>query len=320
MRHIDPKTISVSETHKYLLGGVSPRPIALISTISEDGKSNLAPFSFFNAFGVNPPIVAFSAAKKGRGGGLKDTYNNIMATKECVIQAVTYDMAEQVSLSSTEYDTGVNEFIKSGFTEEDSFIVKPKRVKESPFQMECKLKEMIDLGEGAGGGNLAICEVVYFHIAEDIFKDGIIYPAFIDLVGRSSGNFYTRVNKESLFEIEKPLHTKGIGYDNVPKFIRESNVFSANNLGKFGNSERIPEKEEVDSFIKSIEASEGTKETFLRYQTQKDHENMLKVLLFLAEQKSENIRHFFELTSKVALENNNSDFAWKTMLYSINVQ
>ena len=253
MKDINPKDISILEIQKLLLGGVSPRPIALVSTVSADGKNNLSPFSFFNAFGANPPMVAFSSSRRVRDGSLKDTYNNLMQTKECVIQAVTYDMVEQVSLSSTEYETGVDEFVKSGLTPIDSNIVKAKRVKESPFQMECKLDQMINLGNDKGSGNLAICEVVYFHVEEDIFQNGIIHPSLIDLVGRSSGDFYTRANGESLFEIEKPLSKKGIGYDQIPQFIKSSHTFSANNLGKFGNSERIPSEEEVNSFLASLE-------------------------------------------------------------------
>lgn len=316
MKSINPKDISILEIQKYLLGGVSPRPIALVSTISKDGKNNLSPFSFFNAFGANPPIVAFSASKRIRDGSFKDTYHNIMETKECVIQAVTYSMVEQVSLSSTEYETGIDEFIKSGLNPIDSIKVKPKRVKESPFQMECILKDMISLGEGGGSGNLAICEVVYFHIDEDIFKNGIIYPEFIDLVGRNSGDFYTRAKGDSLFEIEKPLAKKGIGYDNIPNFIKESNVFSANNLGKFGNIEKIPTKEEITNFIESFEIKESSEEAFYRYLDQKNYSEMIKSVLFLNKQNNKKSKYFFELTSKTALENNNTDFAWKTILYS----
>lgn len=314
--HLDPKNISVAEIQKLLLGGVSPRPIALVSTISENGINNLSPFSFFNAFSANPPIVAFSASKRVRDGSFKDTYNNIIKTKECVIQAVTYDMVEQVSLSSTEYDTGIDEFIKSGLTPLDSYIVKAKRVKESPFQMECKLVNMINLGTEKGAGNLAICEVVYFHVDDDIFDKGIIQPDLIDLVGRNSGDFYTRANGQALFEIEKPLAKKGIGYDNIPQFIKESHIFTANNLGRLGNSEKIPTDIEIKDFINSFEKIKSSKESYIRAFNQKNHKKMLINLLSLNEVKKDDFIIYLQETSKVAIENNDIDFAWKTVLYT----
>lgn len=313
---LDPKKATVPEVHRLLIGGIAPRPIALVSTISETGVNNLSPFSFFNAFGANPPIVAFSAARRGRDGSFKDTYNNLMSNKECVIQSVSYDIVEQVSLSSTEYETGVDEFIKSGLTPLDSNIVKPKRVKESPFQMECKLVDMITLGNGNASGNLAICEVVYFHVDDDVFKNGIIHPELIDLVGRNSGDFYTRANGKALFEIEKPLAKKGIGYDNIPDFIKESHVFSANNLGKMGNTEKLPDEQEILDFIKTFEKIEATKEMYNRALFHKNHENMLKTILSLDNLNKNEKQFFLEQTAKIALENNVTDFAWKTVLYS----
>ncbi|MFB3056658.1 MAG: flavin reductase family protein, partial [Ignavibacteriaceae bacterium] len=237
MLHYKPEDISVPEFHKLLLGGVGPRPIALVSTLSAEGKINLSPFSFFNAFGVNPPIIAFSPARRGKDASLKDTYNNLIATKECVVQSVTFSMVEQISLASTEYPTEVNEFIKSGLTPINSDVVKPKRVKESPFQMECKLIEMKSYGESGGSANMAICEVLKIHVAEDIFTNGLIDPKKIDLVGRMSGNFYCRANGEAIFEVEKPTAKKGIGYDQLPDFIKHSHVFTANNLAKLANVE-----------------------------------------------------------------------------------
>jgi flavin reductase (DIM6/NTAB) family NADH-FMN oxidoreductase RutF len=198
MLHIDPKEKSVGEVFDYLLGGVAPRPIALVSTLSADGEPNLAPFSFFNAFGGNPPTVAFSPSRRRRDGTTKDTYHNLMATKECVIQVVTYEIHQQVNLASGEYEAGVDEFAKSGFTPVASDIVKPARVAESPFQMECKLKEIINLGDGPGSGNLCICEVVRFHIDERLFNDkGVIDPQLIDLVGRNSARFWTRAHGDA---------------------------------------------------------------------------------------------------------------------------
>lgn len=315
--HLDPKKAEISEIQKLLLGGVSPRPIALVSTISEDGSNNLSPFSFFNAFGANPPIVAFSASRRVRDGSLKDSYNNLMRTKECVIQSVSYDIVEQVSLSSTEYSTGIDEFKKSGLTPIDSYLVKAKRVKESPFQMECILKEMINLGTEKGAGNLAICEVVYFHVDDDVFENGIIQPNLIDLVGRNSGDFYTRASRSSLFEIEKPLIKKGIGYDNIPQFIKDSHIFTANNLGKFGNTEVIPDENSVNDFINNYQRiEEPSIEKYKRALNNKDHKKMLSNLLSLKEIDIDSLKVKIQEASKIALENNDLDFAWKSALYT----
>ncbi len=253
MLHFTPKELPVPKVHQFLIGGVAPRPIALVSTLSKDGIPNLSPFSFFNVFGANPPIVAFSPSRRGRDFSLKDTYHNIVETKECVIQTVTYPMVEQVSLASTQYKSEVNEFEKSGLTPIESDIVKPFRVKESPFQMECKLLEMKSYGEGGASANIAICEVLKFHIAEDIIRDGIIQPDLLDPVARMSGaNFYTRASGNAVFTVVQPTTKIGIGYDELPEFMKVSNIYSANNLAKFANIEVIPSKEEVEKLIDEI--------------------------------------------------------------------
>jgi flavin reductase (DIM6/NTAB) family NADH-FMN oxidoreductase RutF len=315
MLHYEPKDLSVPEVHRLLLGGVAPRPIALVSTISIDGINNLSPFSFFNAFGANPPIVAFSPSRRGRDATLKDTYNNLVATKECVIQAVTHSMVEQVSLASAEFPPEYDEFIKSGLTPIDSDLVKPKRVKESPFQMECKLLEMRSFGEGGASANLAICQVLKFHVAEDLFTRGIIDPVKIDLVARMSGSYYSRA-ADGVYILEQPVGKKCIGYDKVPLHIRQSEIYSANDLGKFGNSESIPNDSEVKDFIKKIkeeklEQFESGHNAFLRYQRLSDHKRMLKAALELSETQKINI----QLSVKCALQNNDIDFAWKTALF-----
>jgi flavin reductase (DIM6/NTAB) family NADH-FMN oxidoreductase RutF len=316
MLHYEPKDLSVPEVHRLLLGGVAPRPIALVSTISKDGINNLSPFSFFNAFGASPPIVAFSPSRRGRDGTLKDTYNNLIETKECVIQVVTHSMVEQVSLASAEFPPEYDEFIKSGLTPIDSDIVKPKRVKESPFQMECKLLEIKSFGDGGASANIAICEVLKFHVAEDLFTDGIIDSVKIDLVARMSGDFYSRA-KEGVFIVEKPIGKKCIGYDQIPLHIRQSEIYSANDLGKFGNSESIPADKEVKDFIakiseETIENIEEGSEAFLRYQRLGDHKKMLKSALMLRENQKKNI----EFAAQAALQNNDTDFAWKAALYA----
>jgi flavin reductase (DIM6/NTAB) family NADH-FMN oxidoreductase RutF len=319
MRHLEPKDLTVPEVHRLLLGGVGPRPIALVSTMSESGIPNLTPFSFFNAFGANPPVIAFSPARRGKDGTLKDTFNNLMATKECVVQSVNYSMVEQISLASTEYPPEIDEFIKTGLTPIDSDLVKPKRVKESPFQMECKLLEIKSFGDKGSSANIAICEVIKFHIAEDIFKDGIIHPDLIDLVARMSANFYTRASGSSIFEVEKPILKKGIGFDQLPNFIKKSHVFSANNLGKLANVERIPTSEEVEQFIneinlidkKNIELSD---EAFHRYDHRGDYQKMLITLLNSKFINYPELNFYYELTAKKALEKNDTLFAWKTLL------
>ncbi|OGU66831.1 MAG: hypothetical protein A2W30_03755 [Ignavibacteria bacterium RBG_16_36_9] len=318
MHHYEPKDLSVPEVHKLLLGGVAPRPIALVSTISKDGINNLSPFSFFNAFGANPPVVAFSPSRRGRDASLKDTYNNLMETGECVIQAVTHSIVEQVSLASAEYPPDIDEFVKSGLTPIDSDLIKPKRVKESPFQMECRLVEMKSFGEGGASANLAICKVLKFHVSEDLFTNGIIDPLKIDLVARMSGNFYTRAGL-GVFVVEKPIGKKCIGYDQIPQHIRESEIYSANDLGKFGNSESIPDKEDVNRFIQNVikETPEGftyADNAFLEYQEQNDYKKMFQAALSITENKKVNL----QLTAKCALKNNDVDFAWKVALFAGN--
>ncbi|HLG32828.1 MAG TPA: flavin reductase family protein [Ignavibacteriaceae bacterium] len=318
MFHYEPKELSVPEVHKLLLGGVAPRPIALASTVSKDGINNLSPFSFFNAFGANPPVVAFSPSRRGTNASLKDTYNNLMEINECVIQAVTHSMIEQVSLASAEYPPDVDEFVKSGLTPIDSDLVRPKRVKESPFQMECKLLEMKSFGQGNASANLAICEVLMFHVSEDIFTDEVIDPSKIDLVARMSANYYARASA-GVFIVEKPIGKKCIGYDQIPLHIRQSEAYSANDLGKFGNSESIPSDEEIGSFIKNIKENKLNQfkhgyGAFLRYQRLGDHRKMLKAALMNKENQKNNI----ELAAKCALKNNDIDFAWRVAIFAGN--
>lgn len=319
MLHYEIKDLAVPELHKLLLGGIAPRPIALVSTISKDGESNLSPFSFFNAFGVNPPMIAFSPARRGRDSSLKDTYKNLVSTKECVVQAVTYSMVEQISLASTEYPSGIDEFVKSGLTPIESDIVKPKRVKESPFQMECKLVDMKSYGESGGSANMAICEILKLHVAEDIFTDGIIDPQKIDLIARMSGNYYCRANGKAIFEVEKPLVNIGIGYDQLPDFIKLSKVYSANNLAKFGNATSIPDDEIIKDFITEIVnidtvGFEISEEAFYRYERLSNYKYMMKASIQFIKENHPKSKYFIEITAKCAVENNDMDFAWKAAM------
>jgi len=241
MISIFPKDISTAKLHGYLLGAVSPRPIAFASTIDKNGNVNLSPFSFFNVFSANPPILVFSPARRVRDNTIKHTLENVLDIKEVVINIVNYDMVQQMSLSSTEYEKGVNEFIKAGFTELASTIVKPPRVAEAPVQFECKVMDVISLGSEGGAGNLIICEVIQLHIDEKILDaEGRIDPLKIDTVARMGGNWYSRA-KEGIFEVPKPLTTLGIGVDALPKEIRMSRILSGNDLGMLGNVEVIPD-------------------------------------------------------------------------------
>ena len=250
MLTLDPNELSPMKLQGYLQSAVGPRPIAFASTMDKNGKPNLSPFSFFNIFSSNPPILIFSPARRVRDNSIKHTLINCQDTKQVVINVVNYDMVQQMSLSSTEYPDGVNEFLKSGLTQIPSDKVKPYRVAESPVQFECVVNEIIALGTEGGAGNLIICQVVKMHIDEAVLDvNGIIDPVKIDLVSRLGGNWYSRAN-QGLFEVEKPLATLGIGVDAIPQFIKESPIFDGNDLGKLGNVEALPTEEEITIFVK----------------------------------------------------------------------
>lgn len=257
MLSFEPHTLSPMQLQAYLQSAVAPRPIAFASTMDKNGKPNLSPFSFFNVFSSNPPILVFSPARRVRNNTTKHTLENCEATREVVINVVNYDIVQQASLSSTEYPDGVNEFIKSGLTMLPSDMVKPYRVAESPVQMECKVNEIISLGNQGGAGNLIICEVIKIHVSENILDDkNMIDQRKIDLVSRLGGNWYSRVNP-GLFEVEKPLTTMGIGVDSIPDFVKHSNVFDGNDLGKLGNVESLPTQEEITIFVQQNFAVKG---------------------------------------------------------------
>lgn len=253
---IDPKEISTPDLHAQLLGCIGPRPIAWASTIDEEGQVNLAPYSFFNVFSTNPPTLILSPAKP-RDLKLKHTLVNAMATKEIVINVVSFDVVEQMSLSSTAYAQGVNEFVKAGLTAIDSELVKPPRVGESIASFECKVKDVIHLGEDAGAGNLILCEIVLAHIKDEILdNDGKPDPFKADLVGRMGGDWYCRANGEAVFRLPKPNRNLGIGVDQIPAAIRNSSVLTGNNLGRLGNIEKIPENDRIFAFSESPEIQE----------------------------------------------------------------
>ena len=252
MISFNPKDLSTGRLHGYLLSAVAPRPIAFASTIDSDGNPNLSPFSFFNVFSANPPILIFSPARRVRDNTTKHTLENVEAVKEVVINVVNYDMVHQMSLTSTEYPEDVNEFEKAGLTMLPSEEIKPFRVAESPIQFECKVNDIVHLGTEAGAGNVVICEVVKLHISEEVLdKDEIINQEALDLVARAGGSYYSRA-KNGFFEIPKPLRTMGIGVDNMPEHVKNSMILTGNNLGMLANVEALPNEEEVRQFVEDI--------------------------------------------------------------------
>lgn len=283
-----PNTLSTSKLHSYLLSAVAPRPIAFASTVNADGNPNLSPFSFFNVFSANPPILIFSPARRVRDNTTKHTLHNVEATKEVVINVVNYDLVHQMSLASTEYAEAVNEFEKAGLHMLESDVVKPFRVAESPVQFECKVNEIVKLGTEGGAGNLVICEVVKFHIDDEFLnEDETINQKKLDLVARAGGSLYSRANK-GFFEIPKPLSNLGIGVDSFPEHIKNSMILTGNNLGMLGNVDALPSKEEVEAFVNDIgerypkikEATHREKHTLARkYLSYGDIESAWKILL-----------------------------------------
>lgn len=267
MLTINPKEVSVPKMHGYLLGAIAPRPIAFASTIDNAGNVNLSPFSFFNVFGANPPILIFSPARRGRDNTTKHSYENVLEVPEVVINIVNYPMVQQMSLASTEYPKGVNEFVKSGLTPVASTLVKPPRVAESPAAFECKVLQVIPTGEGGAAGNLVICEVVLAHIKEEILDDdGRIDPVKLDAVARMGGDWYCRANGDALFKVPKPLEKLGIGVDQIPQAIRYSKILTGNDLGMLGNIEILPQpyasteiSDEIKTLLKQSEEHVHTK-------------------------------------------------------------
>ena len=254
MATVDPLLTKVPQVHKILLGAVGPRPIAFASTVDAAGNPNLAPFSFFNAFGANPATLVFSPSRRGRDNTTKHTYDNLREVPEVVINAVNFSMVQQMSLASTEYPRGINEFKKAGLTPLPSLKIRPFRVKESPVQFECKVRDIIETGDQGGAGNLVICDVVLIHIENDILdENGLIDPFKIDLVGRLGGDYYCRASGDAVFFVEKPLQKLGIGIDALPGKIKYSKYLSGNDLGKLGNIEKLPGMDEIDELKEELQ-------------------------------------------------------------------
>lgn len=254
MEIINPNEIPSHILHRILLTAVAPRPIALASTIDAVGKPNLSPFSCFNVFGVNPSTLIFSPSRSGRTNKLKDTCLNVNEVPEVVINVVNYAMLEQMNLSSSEYPKGVDEFFKSGFTPIESHLVKPFRVKESPIQIECKVRQVIETGTGPGAANLIICEVLLIHVQKNVLdKNGMPDTRKLDLIGRLGADYYVHANGKALFSLAKPSEQLAIGVDALPEPIRMSSVLTGNDLGKLGSLSQYPTSIELKKFKDSEE-------------------------------------------------------------------
>lgn len=257
MLSLNTTDLTPLQIQSYLNHAVAPRPICLASTVDSGGNVNLSPFSFFNLFSVNPPICVFSPSRRVRDNNTKHTLENLQKVPECVVNIVSYEMVQQVSLSSVEYPAGVNEFVKAGLTELPSTLVKPPRVAESKIQLECVVKDIISLGDTPGAGNLVIAEVKVIHINEDILNaDGAIDQLKTDHVARLGGDWYCRITAENLFKVAKPVTTIGIGVDAIPSAIRNSNVLTGNNLGQLGNVVSLPDDEAIDAYAQRDEIKE----------------------------------------------------------------
>ncbi len=293
MLTLDPKELPVPKLHGYLLGAIGPRPIAFASTVDENGVNNLSPFSFFNVFSAAPPILIFSPARNGRTNTTKDTYNNVKKVPEVVINIVNMDILHQMSLSSSPFAPEVDEFVKAGLTPVASETIRPMRVQEAPVQFECKVNQVIELGDQGGAGNLVICEVTKIHIHEDILgDDGMIDQKKINLVARMGGNWYCHANEASMFEITKPITTIGIGFDNLPEDIRNSSILDANDLAQLAGITELPNETDVNEY-KLLELSD---------------------IFVTLEDEPAKLEEALHVRAKSLLANNDIEGAWMTLL------
>lgn len=294
MRSVDPSSLPVKDRYAMLVGTVAPRPIALASTVDAEGRRNLAPFSYFNVFSIDPPVMVIGPTLRGRDGTVKDTLANARATGEVVVNLVDHAMVQGCSLSSSDYPADVDEFAKAGFTPMDAEVVAPARVAEAPVSFECKVTQIVELGQGPGAGHMLVCEVLRVHVAEDILDtDGVPDAHALDLVGRCGGNFYVRASGDALFELPKPpVSGLGVGVDAIPAGIRSTGWLDANQLALMGSIHEIPDETEVNEH-KLIELSD----LFM------EHENDAAALE----------RALFEEAAR-RLEQADVDGAWKTLL------
>lgn len=295
MISFEPNSKSIPELFGLLLDAIAPRPIALASTMDNEGKPNLSPFSFFNIFGANPPILIFSPSLRGKDSTSKNTLENVKIVPEVVINIVNYPMIQQVNLASTEYKKGINEFEKAGFTALTSDLIKPYRVKESPVHLECKVTNIIETGTGGAAGNLVICEIIKLHYNKELFdENGTINPEKIDLVGRMGRDYYIRAKGDALFTLEKPQGVHGIGVDQLPPEIKASKILTGNDLGILGGLDKLPDLQDIDAFVSKqvfhnqLKELQADKTAFIaakhkiahQYIEENKAEEALKILLF----------------------------------------
>lgn len=307
MISINPLDIPHGERHSILLSGVAPRPIALVSTMDSNGNVNLSPFSFFNAYGSKPPIIAIGPAFGAISGKAKDTYLNIIETGECTVNAVQYSMVEQINLASCEYERGVDEFVKSGLTKRASDIVRPPMVAESPFALECKFLENIPLGRDIGGnGNLMLLEAVRFHFAESATVDGKLHPQRLDLVARMGYNWYARASGDAVFELMKP-RWNGIGFDGLPEEIRTSEILSGNNLAKLAGVKEHPVKDVSFPNFENLPIADSI-------EIELQAHNPMGSLYAAYSQNIQLDRNTRHRIAKAFLENGATNEAWQTLL------
>ena len=271
-RTIDPGSVPRHDFHQFIVGAIGPRPIAFVSTVDKDGHPNLAPYSFFNAFSSNPPIFVFSSNRRATNNTVKDTLANVREVPEVVINAVNFNIVRQMAVASAQFPKGVNEFVKSGLTPVPADLVRPFRVKESPINMECKVTDIITLGEQGGAGHLIICEMLRMHVREEVLDEkGRILPDKLDLMGRLGRAYYVRASGSAIYTIAQAIEAPCIGFDSLPESIRQSHVFSANNLGQLAGLPEVPIKEEVlalketDARVQAILASQNPLEALHRY-------------------------------------------------------
>ena len=264
IKTIDVKSGETDGLYQYLSAAVTPRPIAFVSTIDANGNKNLSPFSFFNVFSINPPILIFSPVRRVRNNTSKHTLDNVHQIKECVISLVTEEIGQQVSLSSCEFDAKTNEFEKAGFTEVKSDLITPSRIKESPINFECKVTDIITLGDKGGAGSLVLCEVLKMHIEEDILDDNnAIDPLKLNIVSRLGSDWYGKTTKESLYKITKPISRLGMGIDKLPEEIRNSEILTGNELAILASAESIPAKTVSENSFTVSEKHEKAKQLLL---------------------------------------------------------
>jgi flavin reductase (DIM6/NTAB) family NADH-FMN oxidoreductase RutF len=270
MRSLDPTDLHIKDLHQFIVGAIAPRPIAFASTIDENGVANLAPYSFFNAFSSNPPILVFSSNRRVQGNTTKDTLHNVQKTGEVVINVVNYDIVRQMTIASVNYAPGVSEFEKSGLTPIPSDMVKAPRVKESPVQFECKVKEIITLGENGGAGHLVICEVLKLHIRESVIDEkNRIDPNKLDLVGRLGRAYYVRASGDALFTLFQEPEQMALGFDKLPDSVRKSPYLSGNELACIASLTEFPTAEDVQKVLEEDQELKDILEKF------KGHEDML---------------------------------------------